>query len=120
VILVDTSIWIEHLRHGLPDLAARLDAAMVLSHPMVIGELALGNLRQRALVLASLRDLPMASVATAEEVLAFIGRHRLFGLGIGYMDVHLLAATQLSPGTRLWTGDRRLQAAAERLGVAVS
>lgn len=118
MILVDSSVWIAHLRHGLPKLTERLNAAEVLGHPMVIGELALGNLRQRSLIIGSLSDLPKAGVATDDEVLSFIERLRLFGLGIGYVDVHLLASTRLTPDTRLWTLDRRLADAAGRFGLA--
>lgn len=87
----------------------------MLAHPFVIGELALGNLHQRDIVLASVADLPGATVATDEEVLHFIERHALFGLGAGYVDAHLLAAVQLTPGARLWSSDKRLQAVAVRL-----
>ena len=119
MILVDSSVWIAHLRLGLADLSERLSAGEVLGHPMVIGELAVGNLPQRSLILDSLRDLPQATVATDEEVLSFIGHHRLFGIGIGYVDAHLLASTRLSSDTRLWTLDRRLSDAAIRLGLAM-
>lgn len=119
MILVDSSVWVSHLRVGLADLVERLTAGEVLGHPMVTGELALGNLAQRALVLNSLRDLPQASAATDEEVLTFIERHSLFGIGIGYVDAHLLASARLSPDTRLWTLDRRLSEAEDRLGLAL-
>lgn len=118
MILVDTSVWIDHLRRGDTPLATLLDAGRVLSHPFVVGELALGGLRQRDIVLGALRDLPQASVATGMEVMDFIGRHALYGLGIGYVDAHLLAAVRLTPGTSLWTRDKRLLAAAEQLGLA--
>jgi hypothetical protein len=117
VILVDTSIWVDHLRSGDKVLTSLLDANLVLSHPFVIGELALGHLRQSELVLGLLQDLPQATVATDEEVLRFIGRHALTGLGIGYVDAHLLAATRLTAGASLWTRDKRLLAAAGRLGL---
>jgi hypothetical protein len=118
VILVDTSVWIDHLRAGDEPLAARLQAGEVLAHPWVIGELALGNLGQRQVILSSLRRLPQAAVATDEEVLLFIERNNLAGLGIGYVDAHLLASTRLSPGATLWTRDRRLSKVAEGLGLA--
>lgn len=117
MVLVDTSVWIDHLRHGDAHLAGLLDARCVLAHPFVTGELALGNLRQRVIVLNALRGLPQASVATDEEVFHFIDQHMLFGIGIGYIDAHLLAATRLMPGTSLWTLDKRLMAAADRLGL---
>lgn len=118
MILVDTSVWVAHLRAGEPDLAARLEAGEVLSHPFVIGELAMGNLRDRAGLLAPLRNLPAAEIATDAEVQAFIDREALHGLGIGYVDAHLLASVRLTPDARLWTLDRRLAEVAARLGVA--
>jgi predicted nucleic acid-binding protein len=90
----------------------------VLAHPFVIGELALGNLRQRDIVLSALSDLPRTSIATDVEVLHFINRHALFGRGIGYIDAHLLAAVQLTAGAELWTKDKRLHGAAVELGLA--
>ncbi len=118
MILVDTSVWVDHLRARDQTLAALLDAGQVLSHPFVIGELALGNLHQRDLIVDALQHLPLARVATDQEVLHFIDRHALFGLGIGYIDVHLLAAARLSMGAALWTRDRRLSRAADRMGLA--
>jgi len=118
LILVDTSIWIDHLRAGDAGLIQLLNTAQVLVHPFVIGELALGNLRQRDLILTAISDLPRAEVATDMEVLHFVDRHALFGLGIGYVDAHLLAATRLKAGTALWTRDKRLAAAAGQLGLA--
>jgi predicted nucleic acid-binding protein len=117
VILVDTSVWANHLRRGDQELAALLDAGAVVTHPFVIGELALGNLRQRDLILQSLWNLPQARVARDQEVLLFIERNCLFGLGIGYVDAHLLAAAQLTTGATLWTHDKRLRVAAGRLGL---
>ncbi len=118
MILVDTSVWIEHLRRGVPDLVRRLDAGEVLGHLLVTGELAMGNLADRAEVLGSLQSLPQATVASDAEVMAMIEIHRLHGQGIGYADAHLLASTMLSGDARLWTHDRRLQACAARLDVA--
>ena len=118
MILVDTSVWVQHLRVGDTTIAELLDSGRVLVHPFVVGELALGNLRQRQSILTFLSDLPCADVATDEEVLHFIERYGLAGLGIGYVDVHLLAATQLTPGSSLWTRDKRLSAVAEHLGLA--
>lgn len=117
MILVDTSVWIDHLRKGDERLAQYLDAAQVMAHPFVTGELALGQLGNRQRVLDALRALPQAALATDDEVLGFIERQRLHGLGIGYIDAHLLAAAHLTPDTRLWTRDRRLHAAAERLAI---
>lgn len=118
MILADTSVWVDHLRAGDKALAALLDAVMVLTHPFVIGELALGNLRQREIVLKALSDLPQAIVATDVEVLHFIDRHALFGRGVGYVDAHLLAATRLTAGATLSTNDRRLHGVAAELGLA--
>lgn len=118
MILVDTSVWVDHLRVGDTIVEALLEFGRVLVHPFVVGELALGKLRQRQAILASLQDLPRANAASDQEVLHFIERYALAGLGIGYVDVHLLAATQLTPGSSLWTRDKRLSAVAERLGLA--
>jgi predicted nucleic acid-binding protein len=119
VILVDTSVWIDHLRQGDPELIQFLQSDQVLGHPFVTGELALGNLRQREVVLNLLQELPQAVVATDNEVMRFIHQHALFGLGIGFIDAHLLAAVQLSPHAKLWTHDKRLQATSHRLGLSV-
>jgi predicted nucleic acid-binding protein len=91
VILIDTSVWVDHLRRGNRALADLLDGGGVLAHPFVIGELALGEIRQRAIIMEYLSDLPLTVLASHEEVLHFIERRRLFGCGIGYVDVHLLA-----------------------------
>lgn len=115
MILVDTSIWVDHLRAGDKGLASLLGSARVLIHPFVVGELACGNLRKRAEVLALLQDLPQAPVARNAEVLFFIEQHRLMGRGIGYIDAHLLAAATLADPARLWTRDRRLAAVASDL-----
>jgi predicted nucleic acid-binding protein len=120
VILVDTSVWVDHLRAGDEILARLLDAGRVLGHPFVTGEIALGALRQRDLVLGALRELPQAILASDEEVLHFIDRHALFGHGIGYVDAHLLAAVRLTAGASLWTRDRRLQRVAAQLGWAAA
>lgn len=120
MILVDTSVWVEYLQRGNGDLAERLGQGQVLGHPCVRGELALGSLQQRTSILDALQNLPAATVATDAEVLGFIGTHALHGIGIGYVDAHLLAAAKLMPGTRLWTLDKRLQAAAGQLGLAFS
>lgn len=117
MILVDSSVWIDHLHAGDAALAALLGRGEVLAHPFVIGELALGSLRQRDIILGALADLPRAMIANEAEVLGLIARHRLFGRGIGYIDAHLLAATILTPDARLWTRDRRLQAIAHDMGI---
>jgi predicted nucleic acid-binding protein len=116
MILVDTSIWVDHLRHRDADLESLLIAGQVLIHPFIIGELALGNLKQRAVILRSLSDLPQATVAEDVEVLAFIESHGLHGLGIGYVDAHLLASARLN-GVMLWTRDKKLKQAAISVGL---
>ena len=120
MILVDTSVWVDHLRSGNSALERLLDRGGVLGHPFVISELALGNLRQHDLVLGALRQLPRAAIATDEEVSRFIAAWRLFGRGIGYVDAHLLAAARLSADARLWTRDRRLRAVAAQLDLAAA
>jgi predicted nucleic acid-binding protein len=120
MILVDTSIWIDHLRSGNKWLVDLLDREQVLAHPFVTGELALGNLRGRGTMLSDLRDLPQALVATEAEVLRLIDQKRLFGRGIGYVDAHLLAAVRLTGEAQLWTADRRLQTIAAELGLAAT
>jgi len=120
LILVDTSVWIDHLRNGNNLLAKLLDGSGVLAHPFVIGELALGNMRQREVILAALSDLPRAGLATDVEALGFIDRHAPFGRGVGYVDVHLLASVRPTPGAELWTRDNRLRHVAEGLGLAMA
>lgn len=118
MILVDTSVWVEHLRRGLPRVAALLQEEKVLIHPWVIGELACGNLHNRGEVLELLQGLPAAVVASDREVLLLIEQDQLMGRGIGYVDAHLLAATKLSH-CQLWTQDRRLAALAQDRGLAM-
>ncbi len=118
MILVDTSVWIDHLRAGEETLARLLETGLVLCHPFVIGEIALGALRQRRLVLDALDRLPTVMAATSEEVRGIIERHELQGSGIGLVDAHLLASAMLTPETGLWTRDKRLSTVAERLEIA--
>ena len=118
MILVDTSVWIDHFRRNSPSLVDALHNEEVLTHPFVIGEIACGSISRRADVLTLLDALPKVLVATDEEALQFIVRHDLGGKGIGYVDVHLLAATSLT-GARLWTHDRRLASVATTLGINV-
>jgi len=118
LILVDTSIWIDHLRARDDQMVALLDSGMVLTHPFVIGELALGNIAARESVLRALSRLPRASVATDAEALHFIDHHALFGRGAGYVDIHLLAAVKLTGDAKLWTRDKRLHGIAVQLGLA--
>ena len=119
MILADTSIWIDHLRVGDHALAACLDEGQVLMHPFIIGELACGNLRNRAQLLALWRRLPQALVATHTEVMYFIEQQNLMGSGIGYVDAHLLTSARISGARGLWTRNRRLAALATALGCAV-
>jgi hypothetical protein len=115
--LVDTSVWIDHLRRGVPALQRLLLAGDVASHLAVIGELACGSLRQRAATIDLLRRLPRALTATDEEALRLIEDHRLFGCGLGWIDVHLLASAMMS-SCGLWTLDRRLREASGRCQIA--
>jgi predicted nucleic acid-binding protein len=118
MILVDTPVCVDHLRRGDPALAGLLGNDQVLGHPSVIGELGLGTLATRDEVLGLLANLPQAVPATHAEVMTFVDRHRLFGRGIGYVDVQLLAAAALTSGAALWTRDKRLHATAAGLGLA--
>jgi predicted nucleic acid-binding protein len=118
MILVDTSIWVDHLHRSDDALSVLLNQAQVCTHPMIIGELALGSLRDRKTILGLLSDLPSTAVATHAEVLPFAEMHTLFGIGLSLVDAHLLAAVRLSARDRLWTRDRRLLLAAAKLGVS--
>jgi predicted nucleic acid-binding protein len=117
MILVDTSVWVDHLRKGDARLKTLLGAGQVLAHSFVICELALGNLRQRDAILQSLHDLPQAVSAGDSEILGFIEQNALSGLGIGYVDAQLLASARLSAAL-LWSNDKRLQEVAMKLGLA--
>ncbi len=118
MILADTALWVDHLHRGDDRMQALLEAGEIVMHPHVLGEIALGSLRNRAAVLRDLAAMPRATMAAEDEVLDLIERHRLFGAGIGLVDAHLLASALLTPDAGLWTRDRRLREAAERLGVA--
>ncbi|MCG6955350.1 MAG: type II toxin-antitoxin system VapC family toxin [Gemmatimonadetes bacterium] len=118
MILVDTSIWVDHLRAGDDGLATALERGLVFTHPFIVGELACGRIRNRGEVLGLLGSLPVGPVATDDEALQYIDFHQLMGRGIGYVDVHLLASTALADGLRLWTRDRRLEEVAAELGMA--
>lgn len=117
MILVDTSIWIDHLRGDTPALSILLESGQCACHPFVIGELACGNLGNRREILGLLQALPALSPASHEETLFFIERHQLMGRGIGYVDSHLLAAVAIG-GAHVWTRDRRLREIALEFGWA--
>jgi len=117
LILVDTSVWIDHFKSAIAALAEALESEDVLVHPFIIGELACGEIRRRSEVLDLLGTLPSSVVATDEEVLHFIENHRLMSKGIGYIDAHLLASVTLTDAARLWTRDKRLGAIADQLRI---
>jgi predicted nucleic acid-binding protein len=117
-IIADSSIWIDHLNKGDAKLAACLKRRRIVLHPMVIGEIALGSISNRTVVLEELAALPQTPPASHAEVMAMIGWLELWNRGIGYVDAHLIAATRRTSGTLLWTRDKRLREQAERLDVA--
>lgn len=115
MILVDTCVWIDHLRTADEGLVRLLTSGRACAHPMVIGELALGRLRDRDNILRLVSGLPQVPPATDSDVLALVDGRDLFGRGLGWVDAHLLASALLKPGTRLWTRDRALAQAAKSL-----
>ena len=117
MILADTSVWVQHFRRRFPEFAIALQDGQIAMHPVVLGELATGNLANRAQTLAALRTLPGCDVGTTEECLDFIEAHKLYGRGIGWNDVQLLVGARLA-GHPLWSLDTRLAHAAKELGVA--
>lgn len=120
MILVDTSVWIDHLGTAEPRLISLLSEERVLAHPYVIGEISLGSLRNRGVVLGALLDLPSAAIATPEETFYLIEREGLFNRGIGYVDASLLASARLQPGVTIWTRDKRLRKAADELALGAA
>ena len=118
MILVDTSVWIDHVRNPIDELEGLLAAALVVQHPFVTGELALGNLKDRESTLTLLLDLPAAKAASDSDFLTFVAHARLAGAGIGFVDAHLLAACRLMPGTLLWSRNKRLAGWADALEIA--
>jgi predicted nucleic acid-binding protein len=114
MVLVDTSIWVTHLRRGNRQLEKLLMDAEVMCHPFIIGELACGNLKNRNEIISLLQSLPSAPTIEFDEFIFFIDRNHLMGKGIGFVDVHLLASAQLT-GIPLWTADKRLKSAADQL-----
>ena len=117
MVLVDTSIWVTHLRQGSRQLESLLMDAEVMCHPFIIGELACGNLKNRSEIISLLQSLPMVPTIEFDEFLFFIDKNRLMGKGIGFVDVHLLASAQLT-GIPLWTADKRLKSSADQLKLA--
>jgi predicted nucleic acid-binding protein len=118
MVLVDTSVWVEHFRQGKIELVNLLNEGQVAGHPFIIGELACGNLKNRSQILSLLNTLPRALVVEHEEVMNFIEKHRLMGKGLGYIDVHLLASAMLT-NVPLWTLDKRLNSTSAALGLNV-
>ena len=116
-VLVDTSVWVDHLRKGDVQLSQLLDKGRVLCHPFIIGEIACGNLRNRAEILSALSELEPTPTIEFDEYMQFIHQNRLFGVGIGFVDVHLLASALLAD-VALWTVDKRLHRVALDIGVA--
>ena len=117
MVIVDTSIWVTHLRQGSRQLEKLLMDAEVMCHPFIIGELACGNLKNRDEIISLLQSLPMSPTIEFDEFLFFIDKNRLMGKGIGFVDVHLLGSAQLT-GIPLWTADKRLKSSADQLKLA--
>ena len=117
MVLVDTSVWVAHLRHWAIGLEALLHGGQVVCHPFVVGELACGNLQNRSEIISLLQTLPGAIRAEPEEIMKFIENYRLMGKGLGYIDIHLLASAMLT-GIPLWTLDKKLNEVAIKLGLA--
>ena len=120
MILADTSIWIDHLRSGNRQLRTLLDQGQIVIHPFIIAEIALGSLRERAKTLVLLDLLPQVRVARLSEVRLLIEARRLYSLGVGLTDAHLIASAFINSPTLLWTRDKRLRKAAEGLGIHAS
>lgn len=118
MIVIDSSIWIDHIHVGEPHLGELLLRDHALMHPHVLGEIALGSIRERDVVLARFMILPVPNVAQEGHLLHLIERENLWATGIGYTDAHILAAALLTPGGKLWTRDKHLYAQADRRGVA--
>lgn len=116
MVLVDTSVWVSHLRDGNDELSTLLNDGRVLCHPLIVGELACGNLKDRAVILSFLELLPTSIEAEHEEVLSFIENNRLMGKGIGYVDAQLVASAVLT-GVPIWTLDKKLAQVADGLRI---
>ena len=120
MIIVDTSVWIKHLRKTDTQLVQLLDKSLVLMHPFIIGELACGNLHNRLQILTLLKNIPLAKEASHQEVLYFIEQNQLMGCGIGYIDAHLLTSTALTSDTKIWTYDKRLANLSNEIGLSIT
>ena len=116
MVLVDTSVWVAHLRAGNIELESLLNDGHVVCHPFIIGEIACGKLKNRSEILSLLQALPMAKRAEHEEVMQFIENYRLMGKGLGYIDMHLLASAMLT-NVSLWTLDKRVNEVPSTLGI---
>jgi predicted nucleic acid-binding protein len=119
MVIVDTSVWVSHLRHGNSRLQKLLQEGRVASHPFIIGELACGNINNRTEIISLMQSLPMLDVVEHEELLLFIEHNKMMGTGLGFVDVHLLAAAMLA-GIPLWTQDKKLKQACSRLSIDFS
>lgn len=118
MILVDTSVWIDHLRTGIEPLSDALLQNRVHTHPMVMGELACGHLKNRRELLNEWSRLPKVTEASHDETLFMIEHHQLMGRGLGFIDAHLLASCKINQACRLWTRDKRLLQLAKEIGIA--
>ncbi len=118
MVLVDTSVWVEHFRRGMNELEALLNDGQVVCHPFIVGELACGNLRNRAQILSLLATLPSSHLPEHEEVMHFIDQYRLMGKGLGYIDMHLLSSAMLT-NVPLWTLDKKLDKVSAALGLTI-
>ena len=118
MILIDTSVWIDHFRTGSSALAYLIAEDRVVQHPFVTGELAVGNPNARQRTILLLRSLPRIEPVNEQQFHDFMDNSRLFGTGLGFVDIHLLAAVDAAPGSKIWTRDRRMQEQADRLGLS--
>lgn len=120
MILLDTTIWVDHLRNSDPTVVSMLQAQAIVMHSAVLGEILLGNFRDRRAVFSALKEVPRIQGATDDDVIRLLDLHQLFGSGVGFVDAHLVAACLLTGKTYLWTRDRRLEAVASRLGISAN
>jgi len=120
LILADTSVWIDHFRSGSKELRRHLNQGQIVIHPFIIAEVALGSLKERTKTLALLDLLPQVRVAQLNEIRTMIETRRLYSLGIGLTDAHLIASVLINPPTLLWTRDKQLRKVGETLGIHAS